>query len=88
MTNFEIFLIVGFVSSPILALLFILPKKLKKEKTSPPTTEYKPEPKVEEKKEEPKSDFESRVSRATVETDDFKDYITNKRNKISILWQT
>jgi len=83
MSSFEIFLIVGFALSPFVALLFVLPKKIKKEKTPPPTTEYKAEPKIEEKKEvpEPKP---AEVKLPTVKTDEFKDYLSNKRKTITL----
>ena len=85
MNNFEIVLIVGFALSPFVALLFILPKKLKKEKTPPPTMEYKPEkPVVEEKKEEIKTEKPLATAQATVKTDEFKDYLANKRKNLSM----
>ena len=86
MSSFEIFLIVGFALSPFVALLFILPKKLKKENTPPPTTEYTPEKPVEpvvEKKEETKSS-EKKVPETTISTEEFKDYLSNKRKNISL----
>lgn len=84
MSSFEIALIVCFALSPFVALLFILPKKLKKEKTPPPTTEYKPEPKVEEKKEEPKEIKPMENLKPTVSTDEFKDYLSHKRKNITL----
>ena len=70
--------------SPIVALLFILPKKLKKEKTPPPTTEFKPEVKVEEKKEETKEIKPLENVKPTVSTDEFKDYLSYKRKNTKI----
>lgn len=84
MSSFEIFLIVGFALSPFVALLFVLPKKLKKEKTPPPTTEYKPEPELKEKKEEVKEEKPLEIIKPTVSTDEFKDYLTSKRKNIKL----
>ena len=83
MTRFEIFLVVGFLLSPFVALMFILPKKLKKEKTPPPTTEYKPEPKVEEK-EEPKETKPMENIKPAVHTDEFKDYLSKRKKTITL----
>ena len=84
MSSLEITLIVGFALSPFVALLFILPKKLKKEKTPPPTTEYKPEVKAEDKKEEVKDVKPLEVPKPTVSTDEFKDYLTNRKKTITL----
>ena len=84
MSSFEIFLIVGFVLSPFLALIFVLPKKLKKESTPPATSEYKPEAKVEEKKEEPKETKPLENIKPAVSTDEFKDYLSHKRKNIKL----
>lgn len=83
MSSLEITLIVGFALSPFVALLFILPKKLKKEKTPPPTTEYKPEPKVEEK-EEPKETKPIQNIAPAVHTDEFKDYLSKRKKTITL----
>ena len=83
MSSFEIFLIVGFALSPFVALIFVLPKKLKKEKTPPPTTEYKPEPKV-EVKDEPKETKPNVNLKPAVSTDEFKDYLANRKKTITL----
>ena len=83
MSSFEITLIVGFALSPFVALLFILPKKLKKEKTSPPTTEYKPEVKAEAKK-EPKESKPMESLKPAVSTEEFKDYLANRKKTITL----
>lgn len=81
MSNFEIFLIVMLCATPIIALFFILPKKLKKEKKVEKTEvktlkEVKQEeskPVVEEKKIEPK-----KVASSEISTDDFKSYLNHR----------
>lgn len=84
MSSFEIVLIVGFALSPFVALLFILPKKIKSEKTPPPTTEYKPEPKAEETKEEPKETKPMENLKPAVHTDEFKDYLSKRKKTITL----
>lgn len=82
MSNFEIFLIVGFSIVPLITILFVLPKKLKKDKTPPPTTEYKTEqpPMVEEKKEEPK-EIKPNIVANVASTGEFKEYLSKKKDE-------
>ena len=84
MSNFEIFLIVGLSLAPIVALFFVLPKKLKKEKKEPPkTTEYKPEEKSEPiKQEEPKEVKPEKKVANIASTSEFKDYLTYKKENL------
>lgn len=88
MSKIEIFLIVGVCLAPIVALLFVLPKKIKKQtKEAPPTTPYVSE---EPKKEEAPSEQSAKeVKKDEVviknddiyKTDDFKNYINHKRKQ-------
>lgn len=91
MSNFEIFLIVAFCAVPIIAIMFVLPKKLKKEKKQEKKEvktleqlkkEEQPnqalEEKVEEKKVQPKF-----VPKSEVSTDDFKSYLEHRKNNIT-----
>jgi len=92
MSNFEIFLIVMLCATPFIALLFVLPKKLKKEKaaekvetkTLKDIKQEEPKPVVEEKKIEPK-----KVASSEISTDDFKSYLkrrepTSKPNRVEL----
>ena len=86
MSKVELALIIGLCLAPLVALFFALPKKLKKEKKeAPATTEYKPStPAVEEKPaEEPKEVKPEIFDNKGVATDDFKNYMEQKKNKIS-----
>ena len=85
MSKIEMVLIVGLCLAPIVALLFMLPKKFKKEKkAAPPTTEYKPEQSVvEEKPEEPKEVQTSVFENKGVSTDEFRGYLSEKKQNIS-----
>lgn len=87
MTNIEIGILIALVLVPILALLFILPKKKKKaeEKAEVKTTEY-----VSEKKEEkPKEDLKPisvkslPLNANDFSDNDFKDYLKSKQKSIS-----
>ena len=82
MSNFEIFLIIMLCATPFVALLFVLPKKLKKEKKAEKVEtktlkelkqEETPKPMVEEKKVESK-----KVASSEVSTDDFKNYLNHR----------
>ena len=91
MSKIELFLIVGACLAPIVALLFVLPKKLKKQVNEhPPTTPYvSEEPKKEETpSEQPVKEVEKEVkeevsiqSDDVYNTDDFKNYINLKREQ-------
>ena len=92
MSNFEIFLIVCFCAVPLIAIVFVLPKKLKKGNKTEEKKEVKTleqlkkeeqpkqvtEEKFEEKKVKPKF-----VPKSEVSTDDFKSYLDFKKNDIS-----
>ncbi|MBO5954496.1 MAG: hypothetical protein J6Q13_00830 [Clostridia bacterium] len=91
MSNFEIFLIVGFCVAPLLAILFVLPKKLKKEKKQEKKEvktleqlkkEEQPKPVVEEKVDEKKVQ-QKFTPKSEVSTDDFKSYLDFKKKDIT-----
>ena len=86
MSNIEIALVVGICLAPVLALFFVLPKKLKKEKKQAlPTTEYKPEPSIVDEKpaEEPKEVQSEMVENKGVVIDEFKNYMQQKKNRVT-----
>ena len=92
MSNFEMFIIVMVCAVPVVALLFVLPKKAKKtkkEKTkkadAKPTKTYE-EVKKEEEKVETKNDViveSKQVVSNDISTDDFKGYLNFKKKDIS-----
>ncbi len=81
MSNFEIFLIVMLCAIPFIALLFVLPKKLKKEKaaekvetkTLKDIKQEEAKAVVEETRVEPK-----KVASSEISTDDFKSYLKHR----------
>lgn len=91
MSNFEIFLIVMFCAMPIVALLMILPKKVKKskeKKSEPEPVKSYQEIKQEEKKEEVVENVEPKkenikFSNSEISKDEFKSYLELKKNNIT-----
>ena len=90
MSNFEIFLIVAFCSVPVIALLFVLPKKNKKQgKESLPPAPYVSDEAIKEVEDEEISveksvevKEENKIkSEELYNTDEFKDYINFKREQ-------
>lgn len=87
MSTFEIVILIAVILVPIVALIFILPKRKKKEaKEEVKTTEY-----VSEKKEEPKEIVEAKpikemkmpLRSSEFSNDDFKDYLNSKRKSVT-----
>lgn len=82
MKTFELVLLIGAILVPFVALIFVLPKKLKKAKQ---------EPKEEPKKEEPKKEVKPEQSKEQpnpfknnkFSVEDFKGYLNEKASKTS-----
>lgn len=70
MSNFEIFLIVGVCVVPVVALLFVLPKFKKKQKTQPEVKSYE-EFKKEETQPEPIVEEAPKETKPVMPTQDF-----------------
>ena len=85
MSNFEIFLIVMVCAVPFIALLMVLPKKIKKAKEkNKKSVDIKTleDLKKEEKKEEPvenKPEVKKHVAKSEISTDDFKKYLQRRK---------
>lgn len=91
MSKIEMFLIIGACLVPIIALLFVLPKYKKKEKTPPPTTPYVKEEPADKHTEQPKEvkPIQKQVEKTKIRPafntsdidDDFKTYLELKKKR-------
>lgn len=84
MSNIEWFLIIGICVAPFVALLFVLPKKLKKKQQKFETTAYVPEKKEEPVKEEKReeSGFERPFTDLKPEIENYREFLQKRKDGI------